>query len=198
MLWQRGQHSDALGLRPSRHCLSITALPTLPAACPHLPFPPRLQGNPKFLEAVASWQRKLGSVDLVLGVWGDVQRKWQALESIFVGSADIRVQLPEDSKRFDAANADYVVGWGGFAARAGDAGGWALVLGTGSSKLRQASRQLGRDMSYFSAANAACQAKSLLLSPLPFPPPLLPSSPPLLLSSSPPLLLPTAACCRTL
>ena len=45
-----------------------------------------------------------------------MQRKWQALESIFVGSADIRVQLPEDSKRFDAANADYVVGWG--------AGGW--------------------------------------------------------------------------
>ena len=33
----------------------------------------------------------------------------QALESIFVGSADIRVQLPEDSKRFDAINADYVV-----------------------------------------------------------------------------------------
>lgn len=31
----------------------------------------------------------------------------QALESIFVGSADIRVQLPEDSKRFAAVNADY-------------------------------------------------------------------------------------------
>ena len=69
------------------------------------------QGNPKFLEAVASWQKKLGTVDLVLNVWNDVQRKWQALESIFVGSADIRVQLPEDSKRFDAVNADYVVGF---------------------------------------------------------------------------------------
>ena len=45
----------------------------------------------------------------MLNVWGDVQRKWQALESIFVGSADIRVQLPEDSKRFDAVNADFVV-----------------------------------------------------------------------------------------
>ena len=31
----------------------------------------------------------------------DVQTKWQALESIFIGSADIRVQLPEDSKRFN-------------------------------------------------------------------------------------------------
>ncbi|KAL4450636.1 hypothetical protein ABPG77_000992 [Micractinium sp. CCAP 211/92] len=67
-----------------------------------------VQGNPKFLEAVASWQKKLGTVDLVLNVWKDVQRKWQALEAIFIGSADIRVQLPEDSKRFHAVNADYV------------------------------------------------------------------------------------------
>lgn len=56
------------------------------------------------------WQRKLGTVDVVLNTWQDVQKKWQALESIFVGSADIRVQLPEDSKRFDAVNADYLVG----------------------------------------------------------------------------------------
>ncbi len=67
------------------------------------------QGNPKFLEAVSTWQKRLGAVDLVLNVWGDVQRKWQALESILVGSADIRVQLPEDSKRFDGVNADFVV-----------------------------------------------------------------------------------------
>lgn len=33
----------------------------------------------------------------------------QALESIFVGSADIRVQLPEDSRRFDTVNADFQV-----------------------------------------------------------------------------------------
>ena len=30
-----------------------------------------------------------------------------ALQSIFIGSADIRVQLPEDSKRFDDINADF-------------------------------------------------------------------------------------------
>lgn len=68
-----------------------------------------MKGNPKFLEAVAIWQKKLGTVDLVLNVWKDVQRRWQSLEAIFVGSADIRVQLPEESKRFDAVNADYVV-----------------------------------------------------------------------------------------
>ena len=66
-----------------------------------------LQGNPKFLEIVTNWQRKLGTVDVVLNTWLDVQKKWQALESIFVGSADIRVQLPEDSKRFDVVNADF-------------------------------------------------------------------------------------------
>ena len=67
------------------------------------------QGNPVFLEQVTLWQRKLGTVDVVLATWSDVQRKWQALESIFVGSADIRVQLPGDSARFDALNVDFKV-----------------------------------------------------------------------------------------
>ena len=66
-----------------------------------------VQGNPKFLELVTGWQKKLGAVDSVLTSWTDVQRKWVNLESIFVGSADIRVQLPEDSKRFDGINADF-------------------------------------------------------------------------------------------
>lgn len=67
----------------------------------------QLQGNEKFKQLVNDWQTKLGTVEAVLGCWGDVQKKWQALESIFIGSADIRVQLPEDSKRFDAINADF-------------------------------------------------------------------------------------------
>jgi dynein heavy chain, axonemal len=66
-----------------------------------------VQGNEKFKQLVNDWQTKLGTVEAVLGCWGDVQKKWQALESIFIGSADIRVQLPEDSKRFDAINADF-------------------------------------------------------------------------------------------
>lgn len=67
----------------------------------------RVQGNEKFKQMVNEWQTKLGTVESVLTCWADVQRKWQALESIFIGSADIRVQLPEDSKRFDAINADF-------------------------------------------------------------------------------------------
>lgn len=68
-----------------------------------------VQLNPMFQDAVANWQKKLGTVDSVMSSWLDVQKKWQALESIFVGSADIRVQLPEDSKRFDVVNADFQV-----------------------------------------------------------------------------------------
>ena len=68
-----------------------------------------VQGNPAFLEKVTIWQRKLGAVDMVLSAWTDVQRKWQGLQSIFVGSADIRVQLPEDSARFDTLNIDFQV-----------------------------------------------------------------------------------------
>ena len=66
-----------------------------------------MKGNPKFLDLVSTWQRKLGTVDTVLTLWRDVCRKWQALESIFVGSEDIRVQLPEDSRRFDGVNVDF-------------------------------------------------------------------------------------------
>jgi dynein heavy chain len=66
-----------------------------------------VQGNPKFQEEVAKWQKRLGGVDTCLQTWTDVQKKWTALEAIFVGSEDIRVQLPEDSKRFDAIDADW-------------------------------------------------------------------------------------------
>ncbi|KAF9414328.1 hypothetical protein HW555_007725, partial [Spodoptera exigua] len=54
-----------------------------------------------FEEEVTSWQKKLGTADAVIALWFEVQRKWQYLESIFVGSDDIRSQLPEDSARFD-------------------------------------------------------------------------------------------------
>ncbi|XP_075982942.1 dynein beta chain, ciliary-like [Anticarsia gemmatalis] len=55
-----------------------------------------------FYEAeVTAWQTKLGTADAVIALWFEVQRKWQYLESIFVGSDDIRAQLPEDSRRFD-------------------------------------------------------------------------------------------------
>ena len=66
-----------------------------------------VQGNADFLEKVLTWQKKLGMVDVVISTWKEVQSKWSNLQSIFIGSADIRVQLPEDSKRFDGVDAEW-------------------------------------------------------------------------------------------
>lgn len=62
-----------------------------------------------FLDDVTSWQQKLSNADAVINVWFDVQRSWMHLESIFIGSEDIRKQLPEDSKRFEKIDRDFKV-----------------------------------------------------------------------------------------
>lgn len=51
--------------------------------------------------------QKLSTADAVLTIWQEVQRTWSHLESIFIGSEDIRAQLPEDSKRFDIIDVDF-------------------------------------------------------------------------------------------
>lgn len=60
-----------------------------------------------FLEEVTDWQMKLSNADQIISSWFDVQRKWIYLESIFIGSEDIRKQLPEDSKRFDSIDKEF-------------------------------------------------------------------------------------------
>ena len=62
-----------------------------------------------FQEEVSTWQKKLATADSVISIWFEVQRTWSYLEAIFIGSADIRSQLPEDSKRFDTIDADVKV-----------------------------------------------------------------------------------------
>ena len=54
-----------------------------------------------FTAEVEEWEGKLSLIGEVLEVWMAVQRKWMYLESIFIGSDDIRDQLPEEAKRFD-------------------------------------------------------------------------------------------------
>ena len=44
----------------------------------------------------------------MITLWFDVQRTWSHLESIFIGSEDIRPQLPVDSERFDDTNERFV------------------------------------------------------------------------------------------
>uniref|UniRef100_A0A3Q3NPA1 Dynein heavy chain 9, axonemal-like n=1 Tax=Labrus bergylta TaxID=56723 RepID=A0A3Q3NPA1_9LABR len=60
-----------------------------------------------FLDEVSSWQSKLSVADSVISIWFEVQRTWTHLESIFIGSVDIRSQLPEDSRRFEGIDADF-------------------------------------------------------------------------------------------
>lgn len=62
-----------------------------------------------FFNEVSSWQTKLSNADQVISIWMEVQRSWQHLESIFIGSEDIRSQLPEDSKRFEGIDRNFRV-----------------------------------------------------------------------------------------
>jgi len=55
-----------------------------------------------FVDTVKKWEKALNVVAECLEVWFLVQRKWAYLESIFIGAEDIRMQLPEEAKRFDA------------------------------------------------------------------------------------------------
>eukprot|EP00731_Ephydatia_muelleri_P012058 Em0006g952a len=60
-----------------------------------------------FLEQVSSWQKRLATSDSVIHIWFEVQRTWSHLESIFIGSEDIRAQLPDHSKQFDTIDSDF-------------------------------------------------------------------------------------------
>ena len=62
-----------------------------------------------FLKEVTSWQQKLSTADSVISIWFEVQRTWSHLESIFIGSEDIRAQLPEDSRSFDDIDLEFKV-----------------------------------------------------------------------------------------
>ncbi|KAL7445854.1 hypothetical protein ACHAXM_010428 [Skeletonema potamos] len=70
-----------------------------------------IYGMGKFMEyfkdRVVKWQSDLRIVDDTLRMWMTVSRAWASLESIFLASADIRSQLPEDTKRFEGINSDF-------------------------------------------------------------------------------------------
>eukprot|EP00605_Chrysophyceae_sp_TOSAG23-4_P001019 GSChrysophyteH1.ASY1.ANO1.1120.1 assembled CDS len=60
-----------------------------------------------FRDRVVGWQGTLGEVETTLKMIIMVERQWGALESIFLGSADIRAQLPDDTKTFEAVDSDF-------------------------------------------------------------------------------------------
>jgi dynein heavy chain len=67
-----------------------------------------VMANPEMAETVGEWQMKLGTVESCLRTWTVVAKKWNMLESVFVGSQDIRQQLPDDSRRFDEINKEFI------------------------------------------------------------------------------------------
>lgn len=70
-----------------------------------------MQGQGKyveyFIETVNRWKSNLGNTETVLVDWLDVQSKWMGLHPIFLGSKDIRVQLPDESSEFDIIDAQW-------------------------------------------------------------------------------------------
>lgn len=62
-----------------------------------------------FHEQVSALQVQLTRADSVLVLWLEVQRTWAHLESIFMGSQDICLQLPEETRQFSAIDSDFKV-----------------------------------------------------------------------------------------
>jgi dynein heavy chain len=60
-----------------------------------------------FRERVVEWQSTLGEVENNLKLLSTITKLWASLESIFLGSDDIRTQLPEDASRFDGADSSF-------------------------------------------------------------------------------------------
>jgi dynein heavy chain len=55
---------------------------------------------PTFEKDISSWKKGLGSVEKVSSIWAEIQRAWAYLVSLFIGSEEVKRDLPEDSKRF--------------------------------------------------------------------------------------------------
>lgn len=60
-----------------------------------------------FKDIVENWRLKLSTVDVVINEWLNVQKNWRTLVNIFLGSDDIRMQLPEDTKVFEGVDKEF-------------------------------------------------------------------------------------------
>ena len=55
---------------------------------------------------VTTWQKELAAVDEVMQILGEVQRLWSYLEPLFIRSAEVKAELPEDAERFVGIDKD--------------------------------------------------------------------------------------------
>ena len=60
-----------------------------------------------FEELVTGWQKNLSAVSDVLTQMGDTQRKWAYLETLFIGSDEVKKELPEDAARFAKVDVEF-------------------------------------------------------------------------------------------
>jgi dynein heavy chain 1 len=62
----------------------------------------------KVFEAEGSaWEDKLNKLNERFDIWVDVQRRWVYLETIFLGSQEIKYQLPQEHRRFMQIDKDF-------------------------------------------------------------------------------------------
>lgn len=54
-----------------------------------------------FKQQITELEQEMNLIMEIIEIWVEVQKKWMYLESIFVGSEDIRQKLPEEAKEFD-------------------------------------------------------------------------------------------------
>ncbi|GIM07381.1 hypothetical protein Vretimale_11536 [Volvox reticuliferus] len=57
-----------------------------------------------FEKDIAYWERTLSHISETIEIILQVQRQWMYLENIFIGSEDIRKQLPQESQMFDGVH----------------------------------------------------------------------------------------------
>lgn len=55
---------------------------------------------------VQTWQRHLANVADAFSFLGEIQRTWSYLEPLFIGSEEVKKELPEDAKRFEGIDAN--------------------------------------------------------------------------------------------
>ncbi|KAG2382028.1 hypothetical protein C9374_005820 [Naegleria lovaniensis] len=60
-----------------------------------------------FAAELSKWEGNLSKIDEVTSLWIDVQRTWMYLEIIFIGSEDIKDQLPEQAKAFKKIDSEW-------------------------------------------------------------------------------------------
>jgi dynein heavy chain len=62
-----------------------------------------------FIDHVVIWKSRMSTADMVLQLLTDVQRTWSNLEAIFIGTDDIRIQLPQETAAFDKIDQEFKV-----------------------------------------------------------------------------------------